>query len=247
MPERIDRHPVMAQLISDQGRIDTAVNAALYSPDQIGSPGFINMVGLLDDSPSWFSEIKGKPIKELGRLNSVLLWKGMFENSGFTPIDLGREGLVREVPVGFTMEDAVTSVTRSTGGGFDHVLPLFGLAALMGKTAYRYVEFFDKGRLIEGPVIPRAAEVGKAFGSRSETPEEFLLRLKSLFPPETRYDDNSAMSILLRTGAFRGERRSCPAPRLTQLLLESFGRALEAGFADRMIGSTAVDPKPQVG
>lgn len=243
MSERRDRHPIMTQLISDQERIDQAVSASLGTTIPIGRPEYIRFGNLLEAAPTWFGRTGGHPLKELQRLNSSELWHGIFQDIEFDPMGLYRERLFKDEPrQGVSNIEAIDIMSLKTKKNLGYLLPLFGLAALMGHYAYSYIEEQVDDEWVESPVIEPVVAMGRRFGSQARTPEIFIERMRKLFPPRVMRGDGSAMDLLIEMNAFKRKgdpRFYCPAPRLVVMMIEAFGRELENGYDQRLVAPLA--------
>jgi hypothetical protein len=220
--------------VANPDSIGPAVSVALRSDYPYDTSTAINYEALLQNGPDWFRQMKGYPIERLHKLNSTPLWSGIIERSGFELSMMDERLAARRL--GNNPELAGSEITARTRNGFGSVLPMFGIAAVMGERVQESFTF----RAYRTPVAEAVVGAGIDIKTTAETPEEFLERLKRLFPERILHADRSAFSYLLVHQSFGRDTR-CPASGLTKQILEAFGKELRAGFDRELITQPQVN------
>ena len=242
MSERKKGLNTVKAILSAQGAVEGAVSAAISTEYPLGRPGgFIHFEELLRDAPAWFRGMNGAPIVELQRLSGAELWEEVIKRARISHQALKGDGVIDRMPYS-TTSGMGSSIASSTITSFNHVLPMFGVAALMGMDAQKYLKEPDEDHP-NWPVVKPAVAAGKDFLYPALSPEIFLTRLKSLFPASSEDVSSPAISFLVRDGAFTDGNVLCPAPGLTRYMLEAFGRELNNGYAAKLIPPAGVDPR----
>jgi hypothetical protein len=218
--------------------VDRAVKTALFGPTPEHS---------FKVNPHGFTEIDERSfIAETAKLNTADFWHQIVKGMGFRPQLATRAWFLTNHHV-WKMRDISRATSKISDGFYGGAVALMATAALLG-------EGFSSSTFVSHEILSAARLAGADFGTRAETPEEVLERLRLLYPVQIGNDSRSAFSYLAKRHSMQSAIHSdyggtnyntCPGIGLTRDIFESYGEMLRnPGYSQLFLNNIRTSANP---